>query len=145
MPPGGNGGEKSVIAKLPADTFDEDELDYPEIMMPVKRPLLAAVDVTTLKMSLGTIAERLRTEDLQITKHGKPQAVIISVDRYHQLAQLETLDSSSLEALKKEFDDKLARMQQGEAMNHLMHADEDDIIRFLKRHYDQNRSPPTAK
>lgn len=116
--------------------------------MPVKKNLLATADVTTLKMSLGKIAKRVRNEDLQITKHGKPQAVIISVDRYRRLTRLETNESSPLEALRKEFDKMLARMQrpqQGDSMNQLMHADEDDITRFLKQHYDQNQAPPMAK
>ncbi|WP_295678757.1 type II toxin-antitoxin system prevent-host-death family antitoxin [uncultured Nevskia sp.] len=116
--------------------------------MSAKRTVPTVVDATTLKMSLGSIGERVRTADLQITKHGTPQAVVISVDRYHRLTRLEPVDPSSLEALRQEFDDKLARMQsaqQGGAMNRLMDADEDDINRFLNKHYDQNPVSPMVK
>ncbi len=115
--------------------------------MSAKRTVPTVVDATALKMSLGSIGERVRTQDLQITKHGTPQAMVISVDRYHRLTRLEPVDPSSLEALQQEFDDKLARMQsaqQGVAMNRLMDADEDDINRFLNQHYDQSPVPPMA-
>ncbi len=115
--------------------------------MSTRRFIPTVVDATTLKMSLGSIGERVRTEDLQITKHGTPQAMVISVDRYHRLTRLEPVDPSSLEALHQEFDNKLVRMQsaqQGVAMNRLMDADEDDINRFLNQHYDQNPVPQMA-
>ncbi len=116
--------------------------------MSAKRTVPTVVDATALKMSLGSIGERVRTQDLQITKHGAPQAMVISVDRYLRLTRLEPVDPSSLETLQKEFDDKLARMQsaqQGVAMNRLMDAGEEDITRFLNQHYDQNPVPPMAQ
>lgn len=116
--------------------------------MSAKRTIPTVVDATALKMSLGSIGERVRTQDLQITKHGTPQAMVISVDRYQRLTRLEPVDLSSLEALQKEFDDKVARMQsaqQGVAMNRLMDADEEDINQFLNQHYDQNPVPPMTK
>ncbi len=115
--------------------------------MTIKRTVPTVIDATSLKMSLGSIGERVRTHDLQITKHGTPQAIVISVDRYQQLTRLEPVDPSSLEALQKEFDDKFARMQlapQAVAMNRLMDADEDDVNRFLNQHYDRNPVPPMA-
>lgn len=115
--------------------------------MTTKRTSLTVVDATSLKMSLGTIGDRVRTQDLQITKHGTPQAVVISVDRYERLSRLEPVDVSSLQALQDEFDRMLAKMQspqQGTAMNRLMDADEDDITGFLGKHYAANPVPAMA-
>lgn len=116
--------------------------------MTVKRILPTVVDATALKMSLGSIGERVRTQDLQINKRGTPQAIVISVDRYQQLTRLEPIDPSSLDALQKEFDETLARMQsaqQAAAMNRLMDADEEDINRFLAEHYDRKAASGLAE
>ncbi len=140
--------QRAVTLKVKIARFDYNRAKYPGVVMSAKRIVPTVVDATTLKMSLGSIGERVRTADLQITKHGTPQAVVISVDRYLRLTRLEPVDPSSLEALQQEFDDKLARMQsaqQGVAMNRLMDADEDDIKRFLSQHYDQNPVPPMVK
>lgn len=140
--------QRAVTLTVKIARFDYNRAKYPEVVMSAKRTVPTVVDATTLKMSLGSIGERVRTADLQITKHGTPQAVVISVDRYHRLTRLEPVDPSSLEALQQEFDDKLARMQsaqQGVAMNRLMDADEDDIKRFLSQHYNQNPVPPMVK
>lgn len=109
---------------------------------------VAIVDATSLKMSLGTIFDRVLTEDLKITKHGNPQAVVMSLERYERLSRLEPVDAVALDALRAEFDAKYAHMQtrkQEAAMNLLMDADEDDITAFLGQHYDANPVAPMAK
>lgn len=109
---------------------------------------VSVVDATKLKMSLGTIFDRVLTEDLKITKHGNPQAVVMSLERYERLSRLEPVDVVALEVLRAEFDAKYANMQsrkQEAAMNQLMDADEDDITAFLGQHYDANPVPPMAK
>lgn len=106
------------------------------------------VDATSLKMSLGTIFDRVLNEDLKITKHGNPQAVVMSLERYERLSRLEPVDVAALDALRAEFDAKYAHMQsrkQEAAMKQLMDADEDDITAFLGQHYDANPVPPMAK
>lgn len=106
------------------------------------------VDATTLKMSLGTIGERVQTEDLQITKHGTPQAVLISPERYQTLLRLEPVQPSVLDQLRTEFDSMLIAMQeqkQAEAMAQLMSAPEDDINAVLTAHYDANPVPSMAE
>lgn len=115
--------------------------------MKAKTPSPTLLDATHLKMGLGSIGKRVLSEDIQITKHGTPQAVIISPDRYAQLTRLEPINPASLGALDQAFEARLDRMQGGKqaaAMDWLMHADEDEITRKLAQHYSRQPIAVTA-
>jgi PHD/YefM family antitoxin component YafN of YafNO toxin-antitoxin module len=47
-----------------------------------------------------------------ITRYDRPEAVVLSIEKFNALAGP---DSSSLDDLTREFDDRLARMQSAEA------------------------------
>jgi antitoxin Phd len=81
-----------------------------------RRPVAAApklgdsrVTATEAKNEFGRVLERvIRGEKVFITRHDRPQAVLISVEDYDALA---SSGKSSLNTLTEEFDSLLARMQ----------------------------------
>lgn len=58
---------------------------------------------------LGSVA---RGDMVYITRYDRPEAVVLSIEKFNALAGP---DSSSLDDLTHEFDDRLARMQSAEA------------------------------
>jgi antitoxin Phd len=67
------------------------------------------VTATEAKNAFGRVLERvIRGEKVFITRHDRPQAVLISVEDYDALA---SNGKPNLNALTEEFDSLLARMQ----------------------------------
>lgn len=102
------------------------------------------VDATSLKMSLGQIGQRVKSQDLRVTKHGRTQAIVISPGRYERLLELEETVHPSLDQSSAEFDALVLAMQtpeQGAAMNRLMTAPEDEVLDTLRAHYAKHPVP----
>lgn len=67
------------------------------------------IAATEAKNEFGQILERvIRGERVVIKKHGSPKAVMIPMDEYSALSNAYLVE---IEALSKEFDDLLERMQ----------------------------------
>lgn len=72
-----------------------------------------SVSATEAKNNFGGVLSRLEHNDaVFITKHKRPQAVVLSVQRYAELTRAEVPD---LDLLSQEFDALVARMRTPEA------------------------------
>jgi antitoxin Phd len=72
-----------------------------------------AVSATEAKNNFGGVLSRLEHHDaVFITRHNRPQAVVVSVQRYAELTREEAPD---LDLLSQEFDALVARMRIPEA------------------------------
>lgn len=72
-----------------------------------------SVSATAAQNNFGSVLDRAsRDEVVFITKYARPTAVVLSIDRYNELAGLA---ASPLDELTQEFDDMLAHMQTAEA------------------------------
>ena len=72
-----------------------------------------SMSATEAQNNFGRVLERVSSEGVVfITKHRRRQAVVISVDRYDALMRIERPD---LDALTREFDLMMERMQSPEA------------------------------
>jgi len=72
----------------------------------------SSVSSTTAQNTLGEIIGRVMSgERVFITRYGRPQAVMLSVETYEDLIGEEAVD---LTALEQEFDDLIDRMQRPE-------------------------------
>lgn len=70
---------------------------------------MATVPATELKNEIGAVFDRLRERGaLAVTRHNRPQAVLVSVEDY---CELQRVRRSSLDSLEREFDQLLAGMQ----------------------------------
>lgn len=75
-----------------------------------RTPPRSSVTSTEAQNSLGEILGRVAAgERVFVTRYGRPQAVLLSVEAYERLADEEVVD---LQALEKEFDVLMERMQQ---------------------------------
>lgn len=73
-----------------------------------------SVSSTEAQNEFGRILDAAsRGDDVVITKHNAPRAVLISVDRYEALARA---DENGLDRLTEQFDALLERMQTPEAI-----------------------------
>ena len=70
---------------------------------------MATVPATELKNEIGAVFDRLREcGAVAVTRHNRPQAVLVSVEGY---CELQRARRSSLDSLEREFDQLLAGMQ----------------------------------
>ena len=71
------------------------------------------MSATEAQNNFGQVLERAATEGmLFVTKYDRPAVVVLSIDRYRELAGE---GASELDELTREFDEMLARMQTAEA------------------------------
>ena len=79
---------------------------------PTSRPAAAvgsAVSATEAQNNFGDVLRRAARDDVvYITRHARPTAVVLSIERYNELAGR---DVDELDDLAREFDDMVARMQ----------------------------------
>ena len=76
---------------------------------PAARSIPATEAQNNFGQVLGNVA---RGEVVYITRYDRPEAVVLSVEKFNALAGA---DSPSLDGLTREFDDRLARMQSADA------------------------------
>jgi len=88
--------------------------------MKVNRRQPASVTATDAKKRFGRLLEKaIQGNDVFITKHDAPKAVLISVDRFNALSR----DAESkMDSLNTEFDVLLSRMQQPGARDAMQSA-----------------------
>lgn len=73
----------------------------------------AAVSATEAQNNFGRVLTRAASEGtVYITRYDRPTAVVLSIERYRELAGS---DAAELDELEREFDEMLARMQSEEA------------------------------
>jgi antitoxin Phd len=73
----------------------------------------ASVTATEAQNNFGRVlSDVARGEVVYITRYDRPEAVVLSMDRFEALSGAEAI---SLDALTQEFDQMLARMQTPEA------------------------------
>lgn len=69
----------------------------------------AALSATEAQNNFGRVLSRAASEGtVYITRYDRPTAVVLSIDRYRELAGA---DAADLDELAREFDEMLARMQ----------------------------------
>jgi prevent-host-death family protein len=74
-----------------------------------ERAQAASVSATEAKNEFGRVLEQARREGaVYITRHERPQAVLVSLERFEELSA-----ASRLDALSAEFDQMLEGMQTG--------------------------------
>jgi antitoxin Phd len=117
----------SKIAKPPHGTGDQRPLQVPEA---VRRQSESAsyIPASEAKNRFATVLDTVsKGQEVYITKHNAPKAVVISVERFMALSGAAT---SVLDRLTAEFDARLARMQTPaarSAMERAFHASPDDL------------------
>lgn len=73
----------------------------------------ASFSATEAQNNFGRVLERASADGVVfITRHQRPQAVVLSVNRYEELTRTERPD---LDALTREYDGMMERMQSAEA------------------------------
>jgi antitoxin Phd len=105
---------------------------------PGSSPAASYMPATQAKNRFASILEDvMRGREVIITKHNSPKAVVMSVERFHALAQASTPD---LTALSADFEARLARMQTPKArtaMQTALDASPEELGRAALKH---NRS-----
>jgi len=80
---------------------------------PPPKPRADVVSATEAQNNFGQVlAQAMREGTVVITRHHKPAAAILSIDRYEELT---ARDAPALDELTREFDALLGRMQTDEA------------------------------
>lgn len=75
----------------------------------VTRPVYSSFTSTEAQNNFGQVLRRARREGhVFITKYDRPEAVVLSIEEYESLTGREPVD---LQALEREFDEMLERMQ----------------------------------
>lgn len=73
----------------------------------------SSVSATEAQNNFGRVlAQAAREGAVYITRYDRPAAVVLSIERYHELV---AADAGELDELAREFDEMLARMQTEEA------------------------------
>ncbi len=117
----------SKVAKPPQGTRDQRRLQVPGA---VRRQSESAnyISASEAKNRFATVLDTVgKGEEVFITKHNAPKAVVISLERFMALSGAAT---SVLDRLTDEFDARLARMQTPaarSAMERAFHASSDEL------------------
>jgi prevent-host-death family protein len=81
---------------------------------------LPSVSATDIKNAFASVWDRMLAEGaIAITKHEKPKAVLVSIERFEELIRS---NRSALDQLTEEFDDLLTGMQSAKAKRGMAEA-----------------------
>ena len=89
---------------------------------------VVSISATDAKNEFGQVLEKvIQGASIVITKHHSPKAALIPIEQFNSLADTHR---TALEALRREWDEKLARMQTPEgraAMDAAFHATPEEL------------------
>lgn len=108
-------------------------------------PAALQMDTTALKKSMGQLRRSLQDNVIEVTKHGKREAVIVDPDRFDKLTALAGANRPAVAELEAQYDAMVAGMQTKEhdrAMDRLKSVSSNDLRTFLAGHYAKNPLPP---
>lgn len=110
-------------------------------------PATVQMDTTALKKSMGQLRRSLQDHVIEVTKHGKREAVILDPDKFDRLTALAGTNRLGVAELEAQYDAMVAGMQTKEhdkAMDRLKSVSGSDLRAFLAGHYAKNPVPPMA-
>jgi antitoxin Phd len=123
----------SKLARPLPETIPQRHLPMAEAIG-TQRESTSYISASEAKNRFATVLENVsKGQEVFITKHDAPRAVVISVERFRALS---AATSSVLDRLTAEFDARLARMQSPEAQGALekaFHASPTDLGRAALR------------
>lgn len=110
-------------------------------------PAAMQMDTTALKKSMGQLRRSLQDNVIEVTKHGKREAVILDPDKFDKLKALAGANRPAVADLEAQYDAMVAGMQtkaHDRVMDRLKSVSSGDLRTFLAGHYAKNPLPPMA-